>query len=124
MVNGVSGFFGPLASAGGAARARQDAARAAGSRTFLMSTSWTGTRGRGHSKDAQSTRGTSHDGARPLFRGGADPARIPFMCRNIRPLFNFEPPATEAEVKNAALQFVRKISSTQKPSKANAAAFE
>ena len=46
------------------------------------------------------------------------------MCRNIRPLFNFEPPVTEAEVRNAALQFVRKISGSTKPSKANEAAFE
>jgi hypothetical protein len=46
------------------------------------------------------------------------------MCRNIRPLFNFAPPATEEEVRNAALQFVRKISGATKPSKANAAAFD
>jgi hypothetical protein len=46
------------------------------------------------------------------------------MCRNIRPLFNFEPPATDAEVRDAALQFVRKISGAHKPSKANEAAFE
>jgi hypothetical protein len=46
------------------------------------------------------------------------------MCRNIRPLFNFEPPVTEGEVRNAALQFVRKISGATKPSKANEAAFE
>ena len=46
------------------------------------------------------------------------------MCRNIRPLFNFEPPVTEAEVRNAALQFVRKISGATKPSKANEAAFD
>ena len=46
------------------------------------------------------------------------------MCRNIRPLFNFEPPVTEAEVRNAALQFVRKISGATRPSKANEAAFE
>jgi hypothetical protein len=45
------------------------------------------------------------------------------MCRNIRPLFNFEPPVTEAEVHDAALQFVRKISGYRMPSKANAAAF-
>jgi hypothetical protein len=45
------------------------------------------------------------------------------MCRNIRPLFNFEPPATEDEVRAAALQFVRKISGFTKPSQANAAAF-
>ncbi len=46
------------------------------------------------------------------------------MCRNIRPLFNFEAPATDEEVHNASLQFVRKISGTTKPSKANEAAFE
>jgi hypothetical protein len=46
------------------------------------------------------------------------------MCRNIRPLYNFEPPATETEVRDAALQFVRKISSTHKPSRANEAAFD
>jgi hypothetical protein len=45
------------------------------------------------------------------------------MCRNIRPLFNFEPPATEGEVHAAALQFVRKISGFTKPSRANEAAF-
>ena len=46
------------------------------------------------------------------------------MCRNIKPLFNFEPPATDDEVRDAALQFVRKISGFTKPSKANEAAFE
>ena len=46
------------------------------------------------------------------------------MCRNIRQLHNFEPPASEAEVREAALQYVRKISGSTKPSKANAAAFE
>jgi hypothetical protein len=46
------------------------------------------------------------------------------MCRNIRPLHNFEPPATDDEVHAAALQYVRKISGTTKPSKANEAAFE
>lgn len=46
------------------------------------------------------------------------------MCRNIRPLSNFEPPATDDEVRAAALQFVRKISGTVKPSRANAAAFD
>jgi hypothetical protein len=45
------------------------------------------------------------------------------MCRNIRQLHNFEPPATEAEVRDAALQYVRKISGSSKPSKANEAAF-
>ena len=46
------------------------------------------------------------------------------MCRNIRTLHNFEPPATEDEVHAAALQYVRKISGATKPSKANEAAFE
>jgi hypothetical protein len=46
------------------------------------------------------------------------------MCRNIRTLHNFEPPATEDEVHDAALQYVRKISGSTKPSKANAEAFE
>ena len=46
------------------------------------------------------------------------------MCRNIRPLYNFEPPATEEEVRGAALQYVRKISGFNKPSQANAEAFE
>ena len=46
------------------------------------------------------------------------------MCRNIRTLHNFEPPATDDEVRAAALQYVRKISGTSKPSRANQAAFE
>jgi hypothetical protein len=46
------------------------------------------------------------------------------MCRNIRSLYNFEPPATEEEVRSAALQYVRKISGFTKPSRANADAFE
>ena len=46
------------------------------------------------------------------------------MCRNIRPLYNFEPPATHEEVHDAALQYVRKISGFTKPSQANAEAFE
>jgi hypothetical protein len=46
------------------------------------------------------------------------------MCRNIRTLFNFEPPATEEEIRASALQFVRKLSGFNKPSQANAAAFE
>jgi hypothetical protein len=45
------------------------------------------------------------------------------MCRNIRTLFNFEPPVTEEEIRAAALQFVRKLSGFNKPSKANEAAF-
>ena len=46
------------------------------------------------------------------------------MCRNIRTLHNFEPPATAEEVQDAALQYVRKISGSTKPSQANAEAFE
>jgi hypothetical protein len=46
------------------------------------------------------------------------------MCRNIRTLHNFEPPATDEEVRGAALQYVRKISGFAKPSQANEAAFE
>jgi hypothetical protein len=45
------------------------------------------------------------------------------MCRNIRQLHNFDPPATDAEVQDAALQFVRKVSGSTKPSKANTEAF-
>jgi len=46
------------------------------------------------------------------------------MCRNIRILYNYEPPTTEDEIRAAALQYVRKVSGMQKPSLANAAAFE
>ncbi len=46
------------------------------------------------------------------------------MCRNIRPLFNFDPPATDDEVRAAALQYVRKISGFTKPSQANQVAFD
>ncbi len=46
------------------------------------------------------------------------------MCRDIRPLFNFEPPASRDEIRAAALQYVRKISGVNKPSRANAAAFD
>jgi hypothetical protein len=46
------------------------------------------------------------------------------MCRNIKTLFNFEPPATEAEIRAASLQFVRKLSGFNTPSKANQAAFD
>ena len=46
------------------------------------------------------------------------------MCRNIRTLFNFDPPATDEEIRAASLQFVRKISGFTKPSQANAAAFD
>jgi hypothetical protein len=46
------------------------------------------------------------------------------MCRNIKTLFNFDPPATELEIRDASLQFVRKLSGFNLPSKANEAAFE
>lgn len=46
------------------------------------------------------------------------------MCRSIRPLFNFDPPVTEEEIRAASLQFVRKISGFHKPSKANEAPFQ
>jgi len=46
------------------------------------------------------------------------------MCRNIRTLANFEPPASDDEIRASALQFVRKLSGTTRPSRANAAAFE
>lgn len=46
------------------------------------------------------------------------------MCRNIRTLFNFEPPASEEEMRAASIQFIRKISGSTKPSHANQAAFE
>lgn len=45
------------------------------------------------------------------------------MCRNIKPLFNFDPPASDEEIHEAALQYVRKISGSTRPSKANEAAF-
>ena len=45
------------------------------------------------------------------------------MCRSIKTLFNFDPPATEEEIRSAALQFVRKVSGSRKPSKANEEAF-
>ncbi len=46
------------------------------------------------------------------------------MCRSIKPLFNFDPPATDEEIRNAALQFVRKLSGYMHPSQVNEAAFE
>jgi hypothetical protein len=46
------------------------------------------------------------------------------MCRNIRTLYNFDPPATEEEIRSAALQYVRKVSGSSKPSQANAEAFD
>lgn len=46
------------------------------------------------------------------------------MCRNIRPLFNFDPPATDEEIRASALQYVRKVSGSTKPSQANQEAFD
>ncbi|HZJ10446.1 MAG TPA: DUF2277 domain-containing protein [Trueperaceae bacterium] len=46
------------------------------------------------------------------------------MCRNIRPLFNYDPPSTEADARDAALQFVRKVSGYNKPSEVNREAFD
>ncbi len=51
------------------------------------------------------------------------PSERKYMCRNIKSLFNFDPPATEEEIRAASLQFVRKVSGFNKPSKANEAAF-
>ena len=59
----------------------------------------------------------------PARVGGSTVARVSSMCRNIKTLHNFEPPATEDEIRAAALQYVRKVSGSQKPSKANEAAF-
>ena len=50
--------------------------------------------------------------------------KIEAMCRNIKMLFNFEPPATEDEIRASALQFIRKLSGFNRPSAANAAAFD
>jgi hypothetical protein len=52
------------------------------------------------------------------------PVTLHCMCRNIRTLHNFEPPASDTEVREAALQYVRKISGSTKPSQANAEAFD
>jgi hypothetical protein len=62
-------------------------------------------------------------GAVPLRRRPVHADSLHGMCRNIRTLHNFEPPATEEEVQAAALQYVRKISGYTKPSRANAEAF-
>jgi hypothetical protein len=63
-----------------------------------------------------------------LFQPVSSPKPISFssifMCRNIKPLFNFAPPTTDDEIRAAALQFVRKISGFQKPAAINAAAFD
>jgi hypothetical protein len=61
---------------------------------------------------------------RPWQNGSTASAREKIMCRNIKTLFNFEPPATEDEIQASALQFVRKLSGFNKPSQANEAAFD
>jgi hypothetical protein len=65
-------------------------------------------------------------GLEPAANGGHAPPDTgdDKMCRNIKTLFNFEPPATEDEIQASALQFVRKLSGFNKPSQANEAAFE
>jgi hypothetical protein len=55
--------------------------------------------------------------------GRREPRTLRPMCRNIRPLHNFAPPATDEEVRDAALQYVRKVSGSPKPSRANEEAF-
>lgn len=69
-----------------------------------------------------------HEVARAPARMGAPPlpdhaSTLTLMCRNIRTLANFDPPATDAEIHASALQFVRKLSGTARPSQANEAAF-
>ena len=56
--------------------------------------------------------------------GSREPNREAAVCRNIKTLYNFDPPATDAEVRAAALQFVRKLTGFNKPSQANEAAFD
>jgi hypothetical protein len=58
------------------------------------------------------------------MHAGGPASKLFFMCRNIRTLFNFDPPATEDEIRASALQFVRKLSGTARPSKANEAVFD
>src|SRR3979409_1934840 len=60
---------------------------------------------------------------RSSFGGPQNGSRRPTMCRNIKTLFNFEPPATPTEIHASALQFVRKLSGFNSPSQANAEAF-
>jgi hypothetical protein len=70
-------------------------------------------------REAQCTSATCCEPATPVAR-----PKLSGMCRNIRTLHNFEPPATEDEVRGAAIQYVRKISGFTKPSRANAEAFD
>jgi hypothetical protein len=59
-----------------------------------------------------------------MTRPGRELIYACYMCRNIRTLHNYEPPASESEIRDAALQYVRKISGSTKPSQANTAVFE
>jgi hypothetical protein len=67
---------------------------------------------------------SSSRGGSGVSPGTNSPLGFSTMCRNIRTLYNFEPPASDEEVREAALQYVRKISGFTKPSQANARAFE
>jgi hypothetical protein len=71
----------------------------------------------------RSTR-NARSGERRVGVGRPGIGTLPLMCRSIHTLYNFEPPATEEEVRSAALQYVRKVSGFTKPSRANADAFE
>jgi hypothetical protein len=74
--------------------------------------------------NALSALDSGRDGRDLKAASHARSARREAMCRNIRTLFNFEPPATEEEIRSSALQFVRKLSGFTAPSKANQAAFD
>jgi hypothetical protein len=83
-----------------------------------------------HLRSAGSAKAELHGNAaglthprRPLYIRGIAERGGPAMCRNIKTLFNFEPPATEDEIRASALQFVRKLSGFNAPSQANAAVF-
>src|SRR3954447_418530 len=76
------------------------------------------------SSDALAANPRTTPRGRPARRQTADAVTFRAMCRNIRPLYNFEPPATHDEVHDAAVQFVRKVSGFTKPAKANEEAFE
>jgi hypothetical protein len=64
-----------------------------------------------------------HNQADPIIIGWLCCIEVTLMCRNIKTLFNFEPPVTDEEIREAALQFVRKVSGFNRPSKSNEAAF-
>lgn len=78
----------------------------------------------GAAPDADVTHGAARAGAGSRAGGVACANMLPVMCSSIRTLFNFDPPATDEEVRAASLQFVRKLSGFTRPSRANEAAFE